>query len=464
MNEKSNSALVPRPPSALEKAMPGARRILSGMVADALALAKKEQAPVKRKFRVLTCSGEEAIVATWTAIIRERLGQGYEVNVTDRPTGAEILEFVQQQPIDLIIAMVNNVLVPATDGDDRILKAVELLVRLKAEYGIPIIAFSTFEPTSFDLPELLKRGGIDAFLSAPFEIGDALKVLDGCLKTPLWDRSDARTLPVIADTELESWYQTGEKYSCGEGVPQDLEEAAKWYRRAAERDHASAQHDLAYCYTNGEGVPQDFEEAFKWYRKAAEQGGVRMQTTLGYYYAIGEGVPQDFEEAFKWYRKAAEQGDAVGQTNLGHCYYNGEGVPQDFEQAFKWYRKAAEQGDAVGQTNLGYCYAIGEGVPQDFEQAFKWYRKAAEQGDAGAQYGLANSYYYGRGVPQTYVEAVKWCRKAAKQGHANAQFMLGGCLATDQGGEDFEEGVDWLRKAAEQGNEGAKQALQFLQR
>ena len=39
MNEKNNLALVTRPPRALEKAEPGAKRILSGMVADTLALA-----------------------------------------------------------------------------------------------------------------------------------------------------------------------------------------------------------------------------------------------------------------------------------------------------------------------------------------------------------------------------------------------------------------------------------------
>jgi len=39
MNESDNSALVPRPPGALEKAEPGAKRILSGLVADTLALA-----------------------------------------------------------------------------------------------------------------------------------------------------------------------------------------------------------------------------------------------------------------------------------------------------------------------------------------------------------------------------------------------------------------------------------------
>jgi hypothetical protein len=42
MNEKEDCALVPRPPSGLEKAEPGARRILSGIVADTLALAKKK--------------------------------------------------------------------------------------------------------------------------------------------------------------------------------------------------------------------------------------------------------------------------------------------------------------------------------------------------------------------------------------------------------------------------------------
>lgn len=42
MNERDNFALVPRRPGALEKAEPGAKRILSGMVADTLALVKKE--------------------------------------------------------------------------------------------------------------------------------------------------------------------------------------------------------------------------------------------------------------------------------------------------------------------------------------------------------------------------------------------------------------------------------------
>ena len=42
MNESDNFALVPRPLGTLEKAEPGAKRILSGMVADTLAVARRE--------------------------------------------------------------------------------------------------------------------------------------------------------------------------------------------------------------------------------------------------------------------------------------------------------------------------------------------------------------------------------------------------------------------------------------
>jgi hypothetical protein len=45
MNINGNFAVVRRPSSAVEKAVPGAKRILSGMVADALILAKKKPSP-----------------------------------------------------------------------------------------------------------------------------------------------------------------------------------------------------------------------------------------------------------------------------------------------------------------------------------------------------------------------------------------------------------------------------------
>lgn len=35
---------------------------------------------------------------------------------------------------------------------------------------------------------------------------------------------------------------------------------------------ASAQNELGICYAKGKGVTKNLNEAIKWYRKAAEQG------------------------------------------------------------------------------------------------------------------------------------------------------------------------------------------------
>ena len=73
----------------------------------------------------------------------------------------------------------------------------------------------------------------------------------------------------------------------------------------------------------------DFQNAAKYYRKAAERGHAMAQKNLGNCYLDGKGVEKDPAEAVKWYRKAAEQGLAMAQTNLGVCYANGEGVKKE---------------------------------------------------------------------------------------------------------------------------------------
>ena len=49
-------------------------------------------------------------------------------------------------------------------------------------------------------------------------------------------------------------------------------ESAKWNRKAAEQGDADAANNLAVCCERGLGVPQDLEQAVHWYRKAAEKG------------------------------------------------------------------------------------------------------------------------------------------------------------------------------------------------
>jgi uncharacterized protein len=109
-------------------------------------------------------------------------------------------------------------------------------------------------------------------------------------------------------------------------------------------------------YDFGDGVPQNYEQAAAWYRKAAEQGLADAQNNLGSMYAKGQGVPQDYEQSIAWYRKAADQGLAAAQYNLGFRYYvAASGIPEFVIRgvqrskylvlAYMWLSASAAQGD-----------------------------------------------------------------------------------------------------------------------
>jgi TPR repeat protein len=96
-------------------------------------------------------------------------------------------------------------------------------------------------------------------------------------------------------------------------------------------------------------VPQDDDQAATWYLKAAEEGDADAQFRLGYAYRLGRGVPQDDAQAAVWYLKAADQGDADTQVHLGAMYYLGQGVPKDYVEAHKWRNLAASRASAERQ-------------------------------------------------------------------------------------------------------------------
>ena len=69
---------------------------------------------------------------------------------------------------------------------------------------------------------------------------------------------------------------------------QKMEEAAKWYAKAAEQGVKEAMHNLATCYFDGIGVEKDLAKAKELYEKAVKAG-----------YGPSEGKLQEVEEALK---------------------------------------------------------------------------------------------------------------------------------------------------------------------
>ena len=74
-------------------------------------------------------------------------------------------------------------------------------------------------------------------------------------------------------------------------------------------DHAYAQYFVGRMYAGGQGLEQDYDAAAQWYRKAAEKGVGEAQYRLGDLYQKGRGVPKDIEYAYGWYSVAAHLGN-----------------------------------------------------------------------------------------------------------------------------------------------------------
>ncbi|HEV8522926.1 MAG TPA: SEL1-like repeat protein [Terriglobales bacterium] len=237
----------------------------------------------------------------------------------------------------------------------------------------------------------------------------------------------------------------------------------------AEAGDAKAQVALGRAYENGDGVPQNDNLAAVWYRKAAEQGDAEAQNAVGILYRLGRGGPKDHDEAVRWYRRAAKQGNANAMFNVGAAYYNAEGAPYDKIVAFVWFSLAGDVDPAIaeaalkpllpelrpgwiveGQLKVGDMYEKGDEVPQNMAAAAKWYRKGA---DAGHPYGMLKLYHMyaaGQGVARDDIQAAEWFQKAFKSGYGPALFEHANRLYTGSGGlqPNLREASKWYRKAA----------------
>lgn len=97
----------------------------------------------------------------------------------------------------------------------------------------------------------------------------------------------------------------------------DYQAAYNTMRSLAETaDHAYAQYYVGMMYLNGQGVTQSHEDAATWFRKAAEHGIPQAQSKLATLYSTGQGLPRDYEFAYAWYAAAAAQGHVQSQQAL----------------------------------------------------------------------------------------------------------------------------------------------------
>jgi TPR repeat protein len=94
---------------------------------------------------------------------------------------------------------------------------------------------------------------------------------------------------------VEAQYSAGEWLATGEwgndaAKTVDLAAALRWYQRAADAGHATAQWEVGCMLLNGEGCDPDIERGIDWLKRAAASGDPQAPQFLA---ALGEGAVND---------------------------------------------------------------------------------------------------------------------------------------------------------------------------
>ncbi len=154
----------------------------------------------------------------------------------------------------------------------------------------------------------------------------------------------------------------------------DLETAASFLRRAAQKGVAPAQYELGKLYERGQGVDKDLIEARSLIQKAAEAGHVNAMYDYALFLAEGEGGAKSEADAVTWFHEAAKAGHIDAQYNLGVVHAEGIGTPQNLTEALFWFQVASRAGDTGAEqevANLRTRLPMSESI-DTIERAGKW--------------------------------------------------------------------------------------------
>ncbi|MDF0665021.1 MAG: tetratricopeptide repeat protein [Nitrospira sp.] len=147
------------------------------------------------------------------------------------------------------------------------------------------------------------------------------------------------------------YHKASSHFSAGQ-----VREGLELLSKAAGLGYPKAMSDLGALYSKGIGVPEDWEEAIKWWTRAAQIGDLGAIYNVGaYYYRRG-----DFSMAFSWFSEAANRGLPEGMMSVGYMYVRGESVSQNRAEGLRWLRAAAKAGLPAAKNILNAYEGDGQ--------------------------------------------------------------------------------------------------------
>ncbi len=259
------------------------------------------------------------------------------------------------------------------------------------------------------------------------------------------DTAEVIFIELAEQGHVESQYELATIYFKERGGPEGKgKEAYRWYRLAAEKGYAKAQHKLGLIASVGMFGLKSTEVAIKWYDKAAKQGLVEAQHDLGVFYV--KYFTRNYVHSYAWLLNADSNGHVTAgrklkvlsnfmaphqiseAKKLADVLLNPNSITSkpasllrwDFKSGLDSYTKGdmntafaiiyplALDGYQEAQYQIALMYEKGNDAPQDDLIAFRWYEKAALRGFPQAQSALGLRYAIGNGVKQDFVKAYTW--------------------------------------------------------
>lgn len=186
LDEPNHFALVSKPPSALEKVSPGAKRILSGIVTDLLALVKTDLATRPAVSAVLCgiCPAD-----FYGEMLQQFVAPHGTMELICLTWTNELIEAAQDSQFDLFVLVLNPRLYSSKASAERVpwsqlnfsdhgneMHACELIGSLKSKYAKPVFVISN--AVVYKSIAELEKAGADAVFFMPFsphEFGSAFQ-------------------------------------------------------------------------------------------------------------------------------------------------------------------------------------------------------------------------------------------------------------------------------------------------
>lgn len=129
----------------------------------------------------------------------------------------------------------------------------------------------------------------------------------------------------------------------------EYETALRLYSGLAENGSTRAQLALGWMFHVGKGISSDLDQAQKWYWRAADAGSAEAF----YYLGVLKSKQREYGNAVAYFERAASENYMPAVYALGLVYDFGAGVAADKTKALQYYRRAAQMGHLFAQRVVG---------------------------------------------------------------------------------------------------------------